>query len=335
MFWLEVGIPTIRDRVVQQAILNRMEKIFEPKFSEVSYGFRVGRSCHQAIRKIEEHLASGCQWIVEVDMEKFFDTVNHELLIDLVNEEISDGRVLRLIRKFLTSGMMEEMKIEYQTNGTPPGGVISPLLANIYLQPFDEEMTQEGFRVVRYADDIVVLCQSKAESLRAKAKVLEILEGKLRLKVSSEKTKVTHLSSGFEFLGFVFRLSYKYPRFKWQDAFRDKIRFATRRKRPKTMFQIIEEINPIIRGWGNYFACGNCYRIYYALDKWLRRRIQVFKAKRWASDNWRKYPDEVLRNKGLISLVELLKAKPGQLELFPVKGQRLREAEYGKSVCSV
>lgn len=328
-----LGIPTVRDRIVQQAMLNRMEKIFELKFCDSSFGFRPRRDCHQAIRKIEEYLRNGCQWVVEVDIEKFFDTIDHELLIDLVNEEISDGRVLRLIRGFLKSGVMEEMEVEFQSRGTPQGGVISPLLANIYLHPLDEQMSQEGFRVVRYADDIVVLCRSKQEAEHALAKVKEILEGKLRLKLNPEKTKITHTSSNFNFLGYVFRAGYKYPCFKSQEVFKDKIRLATRRQQPKTMSQVIEEVNPIIRGWGNYFAYGNCYRIYATLDKWIRKRIRAFKARQWVTEIWKKYPDEMLGKMGLVSLVELLNSK--QSALLPAKGQRLREAEYGKSVCSV
>jgi len=141
-----LGIPAIRDRVVQQALLNRLQRIFEPKFCDCSFGFRPGRSPHQAIEKIEEYIKEGYQWVVEVNIEKFFDTVDQKKLIDLVAEEIADGRVLKLIQSFLRCGVMEDMKVEYQVTGTPQGGVISPLLANIYLHPYDEKMTQEGYK---------------------------------------------------------------------------------------------------------------------------------------------------------------------------------------------
>lgn len=329
-----LGIPTIRDRVVQQALLNRMEKIFEPKFLDCSFGFRPNRSCQEAIRKVEAYLKNGCHWVVEVDIQEFFDIVDHELVIDLVNEEISDGKVLRLIRKFLKSGVMEEMKVSYQTSGTPQGGVISPLLANVYLHPFDDEMTREGFRVVRFADDILIMCRSKEEAERGLAKAKEILEERLKLKLNPEKTRIANPVSSFEFLGYVFRLGYKYPRYRSQDAFKGKIRWATRRQQPKLMSQIIKEVNPIIRGWGNYFVYGNCWRLFSELDYWIRWRIRAFKAKKWArTETLKKYPPTRLKQTGLISLVELLQLK--QLKLSPGTGQRFRKAEYGKSVCSV
>jgi len=287
-----LGIPTIRDRVVQQALLNKMEKIFEAKFLESSYGFRPKRSCHGAIKKVEGYLKEGSQWVVEVDIEKFFDTVDHELMLDKVNEEISDGRVLRLIRKFLKAGVMEEMKVERPTEGTPQGGVISPLLANIYLHTFDEQMSAGGYKVVRYADDIVVLCRSEEEAKRVMAKIKEILEGELRLKLNPEKTRIVHLSKGFEFLGYVFRWGYKYPRNKSREAFEDKIRHMTRRSQPKSVSQIIKEINPVIRGWGNYFMYGSCLMLYRKYDYWIRRRLRAFKAKKWVSiRTWREYPE--------------------------------------------
>lgn len=302
-----LGIPTVRDRVVQQAVLNRLEKIFEAKFKDCSYGFRAGRSPLQAIKKVEEHLRAGYGWVVEVDIEKFFDTVNHEKMIDLVNEEVADGRVLRLIRSFLKAGVMEEMGIRRQEKGTPQGGVISPLLANIYLHPYDEAMTQAGYRMVRYADDILILCRSKQEAEKALRQTQEILEGGLGLKLSQEKTRLVYKSQSFEFLGYVFGhgySDYKMPRNRAVKSFKEKIRWMTRRNQPKTMLRVIEELNPVIRGWRNYFKHGCSKRIFWELDCWIENRLRAFKVKRWGLRTHLQLPHWKFEAMGLETLNE-------------------------------
>jgi group II intron reverse transcriptase/maturase len=323
-----LGIPTIRDRVVQQALLNRLSRIFEPKFLDCSFGFRPNRSTHQAIERIEDHLKNGCEWVVEVDIEKCFDTIDHEIAIKRVKEEIADGRVLRLIRSFLEAGVMGEIdKSRNVLAGTPQGGVISPLLANIYLHPLDEAMTNEGFRVIRYADDIVVLCKTKQEAEAALGRIREILEGMLKLKLNSEKSRIVHKAWGFEFLGFKFGSGYsdyKIPRDRAIRAFKDKIRFISRRHQPKSMSMIISELNPVVRGWGNYFIRGNCGRIFIELDFWLRNRITAFKLKRQGGYGHREYPYSRLRAMGMLFLKDLLYAK--RPELIPVMGQTPKES---------
>lgn len=308
-----LGIPAIRDRVVQQALLNRLSRIFEPKFLECSFGFRPKRSTHQAIQKTEEYLREGCGWIVEVDIEKYFDTIDHNLLMELVKEEIADGRVLRLIRCFLEAGVMEGMsKVRSALTGTPQGGVISPLLANIYLHPLDEVMTKEGFRIVRYADDILVLCRSRQEAEAALNKIRQILEGKLKLRLNSQKTRVIHKSQGFDFLGYYFGCGYsdyKIPREKAIKALKNKVRFITRRQQPKSMSTIIDELNPVVRGWGNYFVKGNCKKIFTQLDFWLRNRVTAFKLKRQGGYGHQKYPYSRLKAIGMVFLQDLLYAK--------------------------
>lgn len=331
-----LGIPVVRDRVVQQALLNRLSSIFEPKFLDCSFGFRPGRSSHQAIERLEECLRDGCEWIVEVDIEKFFDTVDRNLLMELIHEEIADGRVLRLIRSFLEAGVMEEMKVKHSLNGTPQGGVISPLLANVYLHHFDEAMNQECYRIIRYADDVVVLCRSRAEAEAALHKIRQILEGRLKLKLNAQKTKIVHKTQGFEFLGYYFGKGYsdyKIPRKRAIAAFKDKVRRLTRRQQPKSMSMIITELNPVVRGWGNYFIRGNCRRLYTELDFWLRNRVTAFKLKRQGGYGHRKYPYSRLRAMGLLFLNDLLYAK--QPELLPVMGQHSRRADCGKSARSV
>lgn len=328
-----LGIPVIRDRVVQQALLNRMSQIFEPKFLECSFGFRPNRSTQQAIQKTEEYIRrDGCEWVVEVDIEKFFDSVDRKLLLELIHEEIADGRVLRLIRLFLEAGVMEEMKVKHVLSGTPQGGVISPLLANIYLHSLDETMLKEGFRIIRYADDAVVLCRTKAEAEAALNKIREVLEGKLKLRLNVEKTKIVHKTQGFEFLGYYFGRGYsdyKIPRKRAIESFKDKVRRITRRQQPKSMSMIITELNPVVRGWGNYFVRGNCKGIFIKLDFWLRNRVTAFKLKKQSGYEHQKYPYSRLRTMGMFFLQDLLCAK--QPELFPVMGQHLRRAGCGKS----
>lgn len=304
-----LGIPTIRDRVAQQAILNRIGKIFEAKFCECSYGFRPQRSCQQAIDKVDQYLKQGNQWVVEVDIAKFFDTVDQEKLMRLVYEEISDGRVLRLIKGFLKAGVMEEGRITQQTSGTPQGGNLSPLLANIYLHPYDEEMTAKGYHLVRYADDIVILCRTKQMAEEALSLTRQVLEGCLKLKLSPEKTKLTHEQAGFEFLGHYFGCGYshfKTPRKKAVVAFKDRIRRFTRRLQPKKMTTVIREINPVIRGWGQYFARSDCKGIFSSLDCWIAHRLSAFRLRKWGGYGHRKYNPCLLKQMGLVSLLDIL-----------------------------
>jgi len=329
-----LGIPTIRDRVVQQALVNRIGKIFEAKFMNCSFGFRPNRSALGAIQKVEEYFKEGYQWVVEVDIKSFFDTVRHEKLIDLVAEEIADGRVLRLIRSFLKSGVMDEMEIKYQTTGTPQGGVISPLLANIYLHPYDEKMTAEGYKVVRYADDVIILCRKKQEAERALERTKQILQTELGLALSVEKTRIVHKSQPFEFLGYLFGRGYsdyKVPRKRAIDNFRDKVRRITRRQQPKSLEQVISELNPVIRGWRNYFCHGDCKRIFWDLDCWIGDRLKAFRVKRWRTRL--KMPHEMLEELGLTTLNKTF--YPNYNNLLPAKGQRYRKAVYGKSVRTV
>lgn len=302
-----LGIPTVRDRVVQQAVLNRLEPIFEAKFKDCSYGFRQGRSQLMAIRKVEEYIKDGCEWVVEVDIEKFFDTVQHELTIDLVNEEVADGRVLRLLRAFLKAGAMEELGVIRQEKGTPQGGVISPLLANIYLHPYDEVMMKEGYRMVRYADDVVILCRSRQEAESALKRTKEILEGRLGLKLSEKKTRLVHKKQSFEFLGYAFGCGYsdyKMPKDASVERFKDKIRLLTRRQQPRTMSQIVEIINPVIRGWRNYFKYGRSKKLFWQLDCWIENRLRAFRAKGWGMRTHLKMPHVLFERLGLVTLNE-------------------------------
>jgi RNA-directed DNA polymerase len=246
-----LGIPTIYDRVCQQALLNRLEPIFEPVFDDASFGYRTGRSTKDAMRKIWKELSTGAEWIIDADLKDFFGSVNHEKLLTLVAQRISDGRVLRLIERMLQAGVLSEGQRLPTEQGTPQGGIVSPLLSNILLTPFDREMRRRGFRLTRYADDWVVTCHTRAEALRVLAEATKILDA-LGVTLNVEKTRIVHVATGFEFLGYKIKRGrrrlklapskirsgvrqgnlYAYPRDKSIEHFKEQIRQRTRRKAP-------------------------------------------------------------------------------------------------------
>lgn len=304
-----LGIPTIRDRLVQQAVLQVLQPLFEPLFEECSYGFRPGRSTHDAIARIEHLRTQGYGWAVEVDLKRFFDTLDHELLIDRVAEEIADGKILKLIRGWLLAGVMEEGEVRTQTAGTPQGGVISPLLANIYLHAFDREMTRRGYQVVRYADDFVVMSKMRRKAQRTLEVCRKILTEDLRLELNAEKTRVVSFREGFDFLGFRLSWRFKKPRVKSVQSFKGKVRHLTRRQQPKKVDQVIASLNPVIRGWGNYFRRGNWKGLAEELDAWIRMRLRSFIRKRVTvrSKYNALFTKAYFQRKGLVSLTSLLK----------------------------
>lgn len=328
-----LGIPTIRDRVVQQALLNILEPIFEPLFHEHSYGFRPQRNAHQAIEQVQKALREGKEWIVDVDIRKYFDTVNHELLLDAVNEEISDGSVLRLLRTFLKSGVLENGVRMETEEGTPQGGVISPLLANIYLNRFDWEMAKAGYEVIRYADDFVVLCASQDEAQQAYEAVKNIIKGQLHLQLHPEKTRIVqHKERTFDFVGFLVHRRYLWPRIKSLDKFTDRVRILTRRQQAKNVQEVIRDLNYALRGFGNYFRVADVKGLFGELDGWIRMRLRCFMEKKKAvkHQNYR-ITNDLLASLGLVSLSNL----KAEYLLLPATGQPYRKAVYGKSVCTV
>lgn len=305
-----LGIPAVRDRVVQQAILEVIQPIFEPLFANSSYGFRPNCSPIQAVNKVQEYLDQGYEYIVEADIKDFFGTLNHQRLISKVKEEVKDKKLLKLIWKFLKSGVMEEGKLKKVVSGTPQGGVISPILANIYLNDFDYKIEKAGLKLVRYADDFVILTKSVNQATFAMKMIKELIKS-IKLKLAREKTKITEYWWGFEFLGYCFRKyygNYKWPAEKSIKAFKEKIRHKTRRQQPKNVIQVITEINPLVRGWGHYFKYGNVKTRFPTLDSWIRMRLRSFiEKKKWPSGlNW-KYPNDHFRSLGLFSLTKLLK----------------------------
>ena len=303
-----LGIPTIRDRVVQQAIKNVLEPIFEEVFLPQSHGYRPNTNAHIAVRKAEEYLESGFHWVVDADIEGFFDHVDHTILMDLISEKVSDGRVLSLIESFLTSGIINEGVFEASEEGTPQGGNLSPLLANIYLHHFDRRMTELRYVHLRYADDILIFCHYEWEAQDALKRAKEILESDLNLTLSPEKTMIVQgRKKGIEYLGFHFNGRWKRTRDKAVKRFKTEIKQRTRRQQPKNLEQVIQSINPVIMGWGNYFKDGTVKKRFEDLDGYIRGRLRSFKAKR---RNWRviwfTLPTCDLEKMGLISLSSLL-----------------------------
>ena len=322
-----LGIPTIYDRVCQQAVLNRLEAIFEPVFDEASFGYRRGRSSKDALRKVWRELSSGCEWIVDADLKDFFGSVDHEKLMTLVAQRVADGRVLRLIESMLKAGRLTEGQRRLPTDrGTPQGGVISPLLSNILLTPFDREMRRRGYQLTRYADDWVVTCRTAAEARAVVAVAAKIL-GTLGVELHAEKTQIVHIREGFEFLGYKIKRGtrslrlpaskirsgvkhgdmYAYPRQKSIEHFKDQIRQLTRRKAPVPTEVLIQQINPVIRGWGLYFCRAHVRKLFNRLDRWIIRRLWSHRYKRWRCCGWKTLPETKLYGElALVNLVRLI-----------------------------
>jgi len=321
-----LGIPTIYDRVCQQALLNRLEPIFDPVFDEANFGYRKGRSPKDALRKVWEEIKEGREWIVDADLKDFFGSVDHQKLLVLVNQRVSDGRVLGLVEAILKAGCYAEGKKLPTEQGTPQGGVISPLLSNILLTPFDCEMRRRGYRVTRWADDWVVTCKTRSEANAAVITAKKVL-GELGVELHPEKTRIVHVRAGFEFLGYKIKKGsrplqlppekicsgvvggglYAYPREKSVKHFMEQIRKRTRRKAPVSVSELIEQLNPVIRGWGNYYYKAHVRKLFNRLDRWIIRRIWSFRFKRWRNAGWKKLPRSKLYGEmGLVNLISLI-----------------------------
>jgi RNA-directed DNA polymerase len=278
-----LGIPCVRDRVVEGAIRQVLEPIFEREFAEHSYGFRPERSAQMAVGRVEGLLQAGYTWIVDVDLKSYFDTIPQERLLELVGQQISDRRLLRLIQQSLRAGVMEEMKGWQPTEqGTPQGSVLSPLLANIYLNPLDHLMAQAGYQMTRYADDSVIQCRSRAEAEKALAAVRAWVM-QVGLTLHPEKTRIVEATQrgGFEFLGWHFERGYQWPRPKSQAKFRETIRQLTPRNSGQSLGQMIRQLNPSLKGWRAYFDHG-VRNVYEELDGMVRRRLRKLLLKRRA-----------------------------------------------------
>jgi group II intron reverse transcriptase/maturase len=252
----KLGVPCVVDRLIQQALLQVLQRRWDPTFSEHSYGFRPGRSAHQAVTQAQAYIAEGYNWVVDIDLEQFFDRVNHDRLMARVAERVADKRVLKIIRAFLNAGVMEDGVFKPTTVGTPQGGIISPLLANIVLNRLDWQLHEAGYHFARYADDFVVVCQTKRQAQEALTLVTQTLETDLGLKLSPEKTKVTTYGKGYDFLGFTLSSRSRRMRDKSVQKLKAKIRELTVRKHNLDS-QVIDKLNAVIRGTANYFATGS------------------------------------------------------------------------------
>ena len=278
-----LGIPTIRDRVVQTALRSVIEPIFEHDFSENNYGFRPGRSTKDALRRVDQLLVEGRTWVVDVDIARYFDAIPHKALLREVEKKIADGRVLNLIERYLKQEVLEATPsfVTDEQKGTPQGAVISPLLANIYLHPIDMVMQSEEYAMVRYADDSVVLCHTREEAERAMNRLRELMEAR-GLTLHAEKTRLVDATApgGFDFLGYHFEQGKRCPRQKSLRKFKDAIRERTRRANGHALSKIIEMINSVLRGWFEYFK--HCrHRVFTTLDAWVRRRLRsILRARR-------------------------------------------------------
>ena len=276
-----LGIPVVRDRVVQTALRNVIEPIFERDFAAQSYGFRPGRGTRDALRRVEELLEEGNHWVVDADIKGYFDSIPHQQLMEKIGKKISDGRVLKLIESYLKAGVMETGKgWEATPEGTPQGGVISPLLANIYLDELDWELARAGLQMVRYADDFVVLCRTEEEACGALERIRRWMD-QAQLRLHPEKTKVVEATQrgGFDFLGYHFEGGQKWPRKKSLNRLREKLREHTRRNNGQSLDSIIGRINPILRGWYNYFRFSKLNAL-QSVDGWIRGRLRSILRKR-------------------------------------------------------
>jgi RNA-directed DNA polymerase len=321
-----LGIPAIYDRVCQQALLNRLEPIFEPIFDDASFGYRRGRSPKDALRKVWKEIQSGSEWIVDADLRDFFGSVDHEKLLTLVAQRVADGRVLRLIKGMLKAGSYSRGRLFPTERGTPQGGVVSPTLSNILLTPFDREMRLKGYQLTRFADDWVVTCKSAAEARAAMEAAGRILK-QLGVELHPQKTRIVHVQNGFEFLGYKIKRGkrklylpeskirsqarpgalYAYPKEKSIRRFMDRVRQRTKRKIPLQTKELIAELNPLLRGWGEYYKRAHVRLLFHRLDGWIVRRIWSHRYKRWRNLGWKRLPAKTLyREHGLVNLLRLI-----------------------------
>jgi RNA-directed DNA polymerase len=320
-----LGLPTVMDRVCQQALVQILEPIFEPTFRDESFGFRPGRSTHMAMRRIWRQLKAGNSWVVDADIADFFGTLSHSTLVDLVASRVADGKVLRLLWQFLEAGVLRDGKVEPTLTGVPQGGVASPLLSNVYLHVFDEKMAEAGFALTRFADDWVITCKTRRDAERALTSARAVLEGELGLRVHPEKTRIVYVGQGFEFLGYKIKQGerrmryreggpdlYAYPRDRTIERFKKRVRQVTTRRNPKTLGGLLDELNPVIRGWGNYYRRAHVRRLFHRLDGWIARRIWSWRYKRWRNIGWRKLPRSKLYGElGLVNLLQLIPSMAG------------------------
>jgi group II intron reverse transcriptase/maturase len=286
-----LGIPTVVDRFIQQALLQALNPMYDPGFSANSFGFRPGRNAHQAVRQAKEYIAQGYEWVVDIDLEKCFDRINHDILMGRLARRITDKRILRLIRGYLQAGVMVNGVVQERYEGTPQGGPLSPLLSNILLDELDQELERRGHKFCRYADD----CNIYVRSERAGKRVMETIEGflwkRLKLKVNQQKSAVAKPQER-QFLGFSFT-SNRWLKIKLADKALKKVKHRvkkiTRRSRGISLLQVVKELNTYLRGWLGYFRLIETPTIIRNLDSWIRRRLRCYVMKQWIKNSHTRY----------------------------------------------
>lgn len=300
-------MPTVRDRVVQTALLHVLEPIFDSTFAEHSYGFRRGRGCHQALERIEALLNERYVYVVDADLKGYFDTIPKDRLLERVGEKVSDSRMLRWVKMFLDQGVIEGLREWTPETGTPQGAVLSPLLANIYLNPLDHRLAEAGFAMIRYADDFVILCRTRAEADRALALVQSWVEDN-GLTLHPTKTKIVDArTEGFDFLGYTFRGRFRLPRKKSLAKLKETVREKTRRTNGHSLTRIVGSLKATLQGWFGYFR--HCFwNVYTDLDSWIRVRLRSILRKRAGRTgrgrgaDHQRWPNAFFADQGLYSL---------------------------------
>ncbi|MCA9190847.1 MAG: group II intron reverse transcriptase/maturase [Planctomycetales bacterium] len=278
-----LGIPTVLDRLIQQALLQVLTRLYDPMFSDSSFGFRPGRSTHQALDRAKEHIAAGHRWVVDMDLEKFFDRVNHDILMSRLTRQIEDKRILKLIRGYLQAGIMEGGVISPRSEGTPQGGPLSPLLSNVLLDELDKELERRGHRFVRYADDCNIYVRSRKAGERVLDGVERFLTTRLRLVVNRDKSAVDRPWKR-KFLGYTFTQHYQ-PRFKVAPEsvkrLKNRLREASRKARGRSVRRVIAELQPVLIGWVSYYRKSEVKKTFEELDQWIRRKLRAILWRQW------------------------------------------------------
>lgn len=321
-----LGLPTVCDRVVQEAARGIIEPVWEEQFLDGSHGFRPGRSTDTACLMMEAYLEQGKVWVVDADITGCFDNIAHRAVTDLLARRIADGKIMRLIESMLTAGVMEGMSLQRNSAGTPQGGIISPLLCNIVLHELDTRLENEGIAWVRYADDFVLLCETRQQAENAHHAATQAL-APLGLTLSPEKTRIVHLDEGFDFLGWHYKGRQRWPRDKSVKAFRHKAKEMTRRNRPGSVEAVCAELEPLLRGFFNYFRNGNSAGTFSMCIGWLRRRLRGMLRKRQygksgisARHDHFEWPNAYFNTNGLFDLYAHLVSYRGKHLHPPLRG---------------